>query len=137
MIQKEKGPKFRPSDKDMTPADAEVKKGTYTLKGRIWIEGASGTFLGYGRAVLLDRISELGSISKAAKSMNMSYRHAWELVDSINRQARQPLVKTSIGGKKGGGTVLTEAGRKAVKGFWEIYEKFRHFLDRESTSLQF
>jgi molybdate transport system regulatory protein len=69
--------------------------------------------------------------------MDMSYRHAWELVDSINRQASQPLVKTSIGGKRGGGTVLTEAGKKAVRNFWEIYEKFRHFLDKEGTSLQF
>ena len=66
----------------------EVRKGGYELKGRVWIEGASGTFLGYGRVVLLERIAEFGSISKAAKSMDMSYRHAWELVDSINRQAR-------------------------------------------------
>ena len=136
-MQRKRGPRFKPSTRDMTPADAAVKMGSYKLKGRIWIEGSSGTFLGYGRAVLLERISELGSISKAAKSMDMSYRHAWELVDSINRQARQPLVKTSIGGKKGGGTVLTEAGEKAVRGFWEIYEKFRHFLDKESIFLQF
>ena len=69
--------------------------------------------------------------------MDMSYRHAWELVDSINRQARQPLVETSIGGKKRGGAKLTETGREAVKGFWNIYEKFKHFLEMEGASLQF
>ena len=128
-------PRFKPSDKDMSPADATVRKGGYELKGRIWIEGASGTFLGCGRVVLLERIAEFGSISKAAKSMNMSYRHAWELVDSINRQARQPLVETSVGGKKGGGAKLTETGREAVKGFWSIYEKFKRFLNKEGVSL--
>ncbi|MEA3385421.1 MAG: LysR family transcriptional regulator [Thermodesulfobacteriota bacterium] len=130
-------PRFKPSDKDMSPADAAVRKGGYELKGRVWIEGASGTFLGCGRVVLLERIAEFGSISKAAKSMSMSYRHAWELVDSINRQAKRPLVETSVGGKKGGGTKLTKAGREAVEGFWNIYEKFKHFLEMEGSSLQF
>ncbi len=130
-------PGFKPSSKDLSPADVAVKKGGYELKGRMWIEGASGTFLGYGRVVLLERISEFGSISKAAKSMGMSYRHAWELVDSINRQARRPLVETSVGGKKGGGAKLTEAGKEAVEGFWNIYEKFKHFLEKEGASLQF
>jgi len=130
-------PGFKPSNKDLSPADVAVKKGGYELKGRMWIEGASGTFLGYGRVVLLERISEFGSISKAAKSMGMSYRHAWELVDSINRQARRPLVETSVGGKKGGGAKLTEAGKEAVEGFWNIYEKFKRFLNKEGASLRF
>jgi len=130
-------PGFKPSNKDLSPADVAVRKGGYELKGRMWIEGVSGTFLGYGRVVLLERISEFGSISKAAKSMGMSYRHAWELVDSINRQARRPLVETSVGGKKGGGAKLTEAGKEAVEGFWNIYEKFKRFLNKEGASLRF
>jgi len=128
---------FMPSDKDLDPADVAVRKGGYELKGRIWIDGANGTFLGYGRVVLLERIAEFGSISKAAKSMGMSYRHAWELVDSMNRQAGRPLVETSIGGKRGGGTKLTDSGREAVEGFWDIYKKFKCFLTKEGTSLQF
>jgi molybdate transport system regulatory protein len=130
-------PRFKPSNKDLSPADAAVRKGGYELKGRVWIEGESGTFLGYGRVVLLERIAEFGSISKAAKSMDMSYRHAWELVDSVNRQARRPLVETSVGGKRGGGAKLTETGKEAVEGFWNIYEKFKHFLEKEGASLQF
>ena len=66
--------------------------------GRVWIDGSEGTFLGYGRIVLLERIRQYGSITQAAKSMEMSYRHAWELVDSMNRQARKPLVETASGG---------------------------------------
>jgi len=51
-----------------------------SLKGHIWIEGSEGTFLGYGRIALLERIRELGSITKAAKSLEMSYRRAWILI---------------------------------------------------------
>lgn len=111
--------------------------GAYELRGRIWIEGKDGTFLGYGRVVLLERIREYGSITMAAKSMEMSYRAAWELVESMNRQAKTPLVKTVTGGKGGGGTRLTEAGEKAIETFWNLYEKFKEFLKNETQHLNF
>ena len=74
----------------------------YRLHGRVWIDGPEGTFLGYGRVILLERIREHGSISAAARSMNMSYRHAWDLVESMNRQAPAPLVVSRAGGRGGG-----------------------------------
>lgn len=104
------------------------KREGYELRGRIWVEGKGGTFLGYGRVVLLERIKQYGSITMAAKSMQMSYRAAWELVESMNRQAKSPLVETTTGGKGGGGAQLTEAGEKAVRAFWGLYEKFSEFL---------
>lgn len=105
------------------------------LRGRIWVDGPEGTFLGYGRIVLLERIRELGSITRAAKSMEMSYRHAWELVDSMNRQAGNPLVESAAGGKGGGGARLTEAGERAIRLFWRLYEDFQDFLRREEKTL--
>ena len=48
-----------------------------SLRGHIWIEGQEGTLLGYGRIALLERIREYGSITKAAKALEMSYRRAW------------------------------------------------------------
>src|SRR5512138_3458478 len=81
--------------------------------GRVWIDGPEGTFIGYGRVVLLERIREHGSITKAAKSMEMAYRHAWDLVDSMNRQARTPFVELATGGKGGGGARVTAAGERA------------------------
>ncbi len=98
------------------------------LRGRIWIDGREGTFLGYGRIILLERIREFGSITKAAKSMEMSYRHAWELVDSMNRQAARPLVEAATGGRNGGGAHLTEEGEKAIALFWELYADFQKYL---------
>lgn len=107
----------------------------YRLRGRLWIEGPEGTFLGYGRVVLLERIREHGSISAAARSMQMSYRHAWKLVDSMNRQGHQPLVAKSTGGRGGGGAVLTEAGAVAIDAFWAAYGDFREFLQGREGAL--
>ncbi len=107
------------------------------LRGRIWIEGGEGTFLGYGRIILLERVREFGSITRAAKSMEISYRHAWELVDSMNRQARKSLVEAATGGKGGGGARLTEEGEKAISLFWRFYKDFQEFLEREEKELGF
>lgn len=112
-----------------------MRKSGYACRGRIWVDGEEGTFLGYGRVVLLERIREYGSITKAARSMDMSYRHAWELVDSMNRQARGPLVETATGGRGGGGTRLTEEGEKAIKLFWKFYSDFQDFLAEEERKL--
>ncbi len=108
----------------------------YRLRGRVWIEGSDGTFLGYGRVVLLERIREHGSISAAARSMEMSYRHAWKLVDSMNRQSRKILVERSTGGKGGGGARLTRAGEKAVAEFWSAYADFRSFLAERNRRVE-
>ncbi|MBC8317542.1 MAG: winged helix-turn-helix domain-containing protein [Desulfobulbaceae bacterium] len=105
-------------------------------RGRLWLDGPEGTFLGYGRIVLLERIEEFGSISKAARSMEMSYKHAWDLLDSMNRQSSDKLVETFRGGKDGGGARLTEAGRQAVKLFWKVHAKFQCFLDQETAELK-
>jgi molybdate transport system regulatory protein len=79
-----------------------------TLKIRI----AHGkmTAMGPGKAELLEAINNTGSISAAAKSMRMSYRRAWELVDAMNQCFKEPLVITSPGGSHGGGTQITTFG---------------------------
>lgn len=107
----------------------------YRVRGKLWIEGPEGTFLGFGRVVLLERIREHGSISAAARSMKMSYRHAWKLVDSMNRQGRSPLVVTSTGGRGGGGTTLTGTGEKAITAFRSAWRKLEGFLEKHTTGL--
>ena len=73
--------------------------------------------IGPGKADLLERIAAEGSISKAAKSMEMSYSRAWQLVDAMNHSFRQPLVESSAGGRKGGGAVLTRMGEEVLAQF--------------------
>ncbi len=70
--------------------------------------------MGPGKALLLDRIAETGSISGAARSMNMSYRQAWDLVDQLNSAFDEPVVASQTGGKSGGGAALTPFGSQLV-----------------------
>lgn len=98
------------------------------IKGRIWIEKGDKTFIGLGRVALLESIKKYGSITKAAKSMGMSYRHAWQLIDSVNEQAGYKLVEASAGGKNGGGSIVTEAGEEAIKAFKELHKNFKKYL---------
>ena len=108
---------------------------TPSFRGRVWIDGPEGTFIGHGRVVLLERIRELGSITKAAKSMEMAYRHAWDLVDSMNRQAEEPFVEVATGGKGGGGARVTKAGERAIKMFWQYHKDLQVFLKQEEKKL--
>ncbi len=107
----------------------------YHCQGRIRIENNGETFLGSGRVVLLAKIREHGSISRAARSMEMSYKHAWDLVDSVNRQAGTPLVTSSKGGKGGGGAQLTKAGERAIKDFANLHQRLAAFLEEETEKL--
>ncbi len=68
--------------------------------------------------------------------MNMSYKHAWQLINSMNRQAGKPFIETQVGGT-GGGTKLTKAGQKAIEQFWRIHERFKKFLSEEIRILEF
>jgi molybdate transport system regulatory protein len=108
------------------------KSASVTCRGHIWIDGNEGTFIGYGRVALLEKILECGSITQAAKLLKISYRHAWELIDSMNRQARKPFIETVTGGKGGGGTRLTKEGEQAIEYFWQFHRKFQDFLEHEN-----
>jgi len=107
-----------------------------SVRGRIWIDGPEGTFIGWGRVNLLEQIREHGSITKAAKSLEMAYRHAWDLVDSMNRQSKMPFVEVTAGGKGGGGARVTEEGEKAIRLFRQFAVDFKVFLEREQKKLR-
>jgi len=103
----------------------------YKIKSRIWIEADDNILLGEGRVTLLKAIEETGSLSKAAKSLKMSYKKAWSLIDALNSRAQKPVVTTSIGGKGGGGAKLTDYGRNLVNAFETINQNCWNFLDQE------
>ncbi|MEZ5782790.1 MAG: LysR family transcriptional regulator [Rhizobiaceae bacterium] len=76
--------------------------------------------LGPGKVDLLENIAAFGSISAAARGMDMSYKRAWDLVEEMNRLFPTPLVAAKTGGKKGGGAELTPAGLSVVTRFRAI-----------------
>jgi len=101
----------------------------FACKGLFWVEGQQELFLGKGRVMLLERIREHGSLTKAAKSMGITYRHATEFVDSMNRQAVRPLVIIS-GNSRYSCAQVTAEGRRAIRLYSSYMEQFNKFLAR-------
>ena len=80
----------------------------------IRIDFDGGEAFGPGKARLLELIEEQGSIRGAAAAMNMSYRHAWLLLQAVEDTFGAPVITTATGGAKGGGAKLTELGKTIV-----------------------
>jgi molybdenum ABC transporter molybdate-binding protein len=91
---------------------------------RVWVERSGEAVLGEGRAELLAAIHREHSITKAANAAGMSYRRAWNLIQSINAAAGEPLVAAAVGGTSGGGAKLTPRGRMVL----DTYEQVRESL---------
>jgi molybdate transport system regulatory protein len=70
--------------------------------------------IGPGKIRLLEAISETGSLSAAAKSIDMSYRRAWILVNELNSSLKKPAVESSKGGENGGGSQVTATGQQLI-----------------------
>ena len=89
----------------------------YDLKLKMWLERDGRFIVSDGRAKLLRKIKETGSLSKAAKEMRMSYRHAWGIVHRISQNAGGEVVHSTRGGKEGGVTSLTPFGEEILREF--------------------
>jgi molybdate transport system regulatory protein len=76
--------------------------------------------LGPGKFRLLEAIHQAGSLSGAARQLHISYRRAWDMLDSINRNCCHPLVETAAGGVRGGGAKLTVRGAALLARYREI-----------------
>jgi molybdate transport system regulatory protein len=96
----------------------------------LWLDRSDQGFVGRGRIELLRRIGSTGSISQAAKAMGMSYKHAWDAVDAMNNLSPQPLVQRRTGGRHGGGTELTEEGRRLIAVYETAEREHKRFLAR-------
>lgn len=107
-------------------------KNAIELHGSVWITIDGENLGGSGRIALLAKIAEVGSITKAAGALKMSYKAAWDAIDAMNNLAGEPLVRRLVGGKDGGGTQLTPRGEKLVLNFQLIEEEHRKFIDQMS-----
>ena len=76
--------------------------------------------IGPGKIELLEAVERTGSITAAARSLDMSYRRAWILLDTLNRSLREPAVDSARGGEQGGGSALTETGRRLIDLYRQI-----------------
>lgn len=102
----------------------------FELEGSIWLS-VGGEKLGSSvRMALLAQIAEQGSITQAAKAVGMSYKGAWDAIDTMNNLAGEPLVERLAGGKGGGGTRLTPRGEQLVRRFRVFEQAHAAFLAR-------
>lgn len=103
--------------------------------GRFGVDLASDSFLGDTRIRLLEAIERCGSISQAAKEVPLSYKAAWDAIDAMNNLAEHPLVERAVGGRNGGGTRVTEYGRRVMALYRAMETEYQLALDRVTASL--
>ena len=102
------------------------------LSSKLTLEMLGKPFLLEKRIELLHAIQKYGSISKAAKAVPMSYKSAWEAVDTMNALAPEPIVCRETGGKDGGGTTITAYGLQLLENYALLKEEHNRFLERLS-----
>lgn len=91
--------------------------------------------IGPGKIDLLEAIDREGSISAAGRALGMSYKRAWDLVDEVNHVLGTLAVQASPGGYRGGGAVLTDAGRNLVADFRAIERAAQRAAEPRLTAL--
>jgi molybdate transport system regulatory protein len=94
---------------------------------RFRIDFTDNVNLGPGKIALLEAIKSTGSISDAARSLGMSYRRAWILVNSLKQGFSEAVIVSATGGKGGGGARVTAFGDSLI-------DQYRR-LEREITRL--
>lgn len=106
---------------------------TRRLIGKIEFETPAGAVLGDKRIRLLEAIARHGSLNQAAKAVPLSYKAAWDALDSMNKLAEAPLVVRSTGGAGGGGTQLTDHGRRIIALYRAMESSQQDLLDQVSS----
>jgi molybdate transport system regulatory protein len=97
------------------------------IRSKLWIEVNGEPIFGKGRSCLLNAIDRHGSINRAAKEVNITYRKAWSYLDTMESRLGVKLVERKTGGRNGGGAILTDTARQLIRN----YEQ----MEREVTAL--
>lgn len=92
--------------------------------------------IGPGKIELLEQIATYGSISAAARQMNMSYKHAWGLVEEMNQLFGKPVLSAQKGGRSGGGAALTTTGLALVTRYRAIERAASAAAEQHIAALQ-
>jgi molybdate transport system regulatory protein len=92
--------------------------------------------VGPGKADLLEGIRETGSIAAAGRRMDMSYKRAWLLVETMNACFKQPVVEAAKGGKAGGGARLTPLGEEVLRRYRRMQAATERAIGRDLAALK-
>ncbi len=105
------------------------------VTGNLWLDRKGQNLLGGYRIDLLESIERSGTLTQAAKDVGLSYKAAWDAVDAMNNLADKPLVVRSAGGRAGGGSALTEHGRRLVQLYRLLESGWQQLLSRMQAEL--
>jgi len=101
----------------MLAAMRDPSRGEPRVRLKVWIEDDAGVLLSDWRVALLEAIEATGSLARAAERIGVPYRTAWERVRQIEAALGVDLVEAGSGGREGGASRLTPAGRDLVARF--------------------
>lgn len=105
------------------------------LLGRLSIDASTGQAFSDTRIRLLEEIGRAGSINQAAKAVPLSYKAAWDAIDTMNNLAPEPVVLRVTGGRQGGGTRLTDYGRRVIAMYRALEIETQAALERAAARL--
>jgi molybdate transport system regulatory protein len=103
------------------------------FKGSLALETPLGAVLSDSRIRLLEAIEQRGSLNRAARDVPLSYKAAWDALDTMNNLAPEPLVERSTGGAGGGGTKLTDYARRLIALYRAMESSQQDILDQFKT----
>jgi molybdate transport system regulatory protein len=92
--------------------------------------------IGPGKIDLLRHVAQGRSISAAARSMGLTYKRAWLLIDALNRGFGRPVVEAVSGGKGGGGARLTPLGEELIARYEALQAKMDAAAQPELDALR-
>lgn len=105
------------------------------VKSKVWINSKGKLIFGTGKSEILKSIARTGSLNKAAQELNMSYRHAWSYIKSIEKRLGRPLLIRTKGGKYGGGAILTDYARDILAKFDILDKDTKAFVDKRFNEI--
>lgn len=94
---------------------------------KIWLE-SNGKAFGEGPCQLLQLVDKMGSLSKAAQKMNMSYSQAWRLINEIEQRMGFKMLRRQVGGTDGGGSELTVQARQLILDYIAMMQEAEELL---------
>jgi len=120
----------------MTEESRSTPHDPIEVGGSVWFRSGEATLGGAARIALLAAIQQTGSITGAAKAVGMSYKAAWDAIDTMNNLAGTTLVVRATGGKGGGGTTLTAKALRLIDTYRAIEREHQAFLERAGAAIE-